>query len=68
LEEIGIELLISIFLENSGSTPNARFVSLCGRPWSPSKHEAFFTHKSNFEQASLGAPGQGFPEIFGQVF
>jgi len=25
----------------------------------------FFTHKSNFEQASLKALGQGFPENFG---
>jgi len=66
LEEInpltGIELLISGFLENSGLALNAGFVSLCGRPWSPSKHEAFFIHQSKFEQASLRGLGQGFPE------
>jgi len=64
----GIELLISSFLENFGLALNARFVSLCGRPWSPSKHEAFFPHISKFEQASLGGLGQGYPENFGQVF
>jgi len=48
---IGIELLISSFLENSGLALNDRFVSLCGRPLSPSKREAFFTHKYNSEQA-----------------
>jgi len=39
LEEIGSELLISSFLEISGLAPNAHFVSLSGRPWSPSKHK-----------------------------
>jgi len=72
LEEInqltGIELLISNFLENSGLALNACFVFFCGRPWSPSKHEAFFTHKPKFEQTSLRGLGQGFPENLGQVF
>ena len=72
LEEInqltGIELLISSFLENSGLAVNARFVSLCGRPLSPSNDEAFFTRKSNFEQAGVRGLGQGFLENFGQIF
>jgi len=41
LEEIGIELLISSFLENSGVATNVRFVPLCERPRSPPKHEEF---------------------------